>query len=166
MIKVFSTIALLLSMFSFSQSSLERDSFKLDIIVDEENNYGMDVPKSPYFVKEKILQIFPGEKINVETEVKNDTIFSMKVVKEIIFPERTITIDFSQKGDNRKQQQMFLVITNPYDRKLFYSASMYTPKGQSWVKTNVIPIQPKLVNYEMWPHSIITLVLENWRFME
>lgn len=154
---------LFITTLSFSQTQTEREAFKLSLIVDAKSVYEMDVPKSPYFVDPKVIQVFPGEKLNIETEVRNDTVYSMKVVKEIAFPERTITLDFSQQGDTRESQQMILTVTNPFDKKLNYNALMFTPKGQRWTPTSIIPIRPKLLNYEMWPHPIITLVLDQWR---
>ncbi|MFD2823422.1 hypothetical protein ACFS5M_07050 [Lacinutrix iliipiscaria] len=165
--KLFTIINLMLVFFSYSQNDKPfRNAFELNIVADLENNYTMKVDSTPYFVKEKILQIYPSERILVEVEIKKDTIYSMKVVKENLNPERTIEIEFSQNAEDRNNITMILNVKNPFDRILYHNAGMYTPKHDYWKATSIIPIKPKLQNFETWPHSIITLVLDNWRFKE
>src|SRR5690606_6698521 len=107
----------LLTLLSFSQNEKSyRDSFYLNIVMNSEQNYGMNVESSPYFVKDYILQIYPTEKLFIETEVKNDTIYSMKVVKENLYPEKTITVDFKQSAEDRSKVSMFLTVKNPFDK--------------------------------------------------
>lgn len=50
---------------------------------------------SPYFVREKILQIYSGEKLFIEVEIEKKEIISMKVVKENINPEKTIEVELT-----------------------------------------------------------------------
>lgn len=152
------------SIISFAQNDIvTREPYKLQLAVDKENYYSMDVEKSPYFVKENILQIYPGEKLNVETELNDKNEFiSMKVVKENVYPKKTITIEFEQKTLDNDDKQMFLVVKNPFDKQLKYEALMYIVGHDKWLETSIIPIQPNLVNYEMWRDVIITLVLKDW----
>lgn len=151
--------------FSYSQNEIkEREPFVLKLAVDNEQYYQMDVEKSKYFVKENILQIYPTEKLNVEVEIRKDSIYSMKVVKKIVEPKRTIQIEFLQNLKDKKPEGMMLKVTNPFDRKLNYNAMMYIVGNNNWHSTSIIPILPNLVNYETWNDVIITLVLEKWRF--
>jgi len=153
--------------FSISKSQNEkkdREAFTLKIAVDQEHYYSMDVTKSAYFVKEKILQIYPGEKLFVETEIKGDTIYSMKIVQKITKPKKTIEIEFTQNAEDKSNIIMMLNVKNPFDKILNYNAMMFTPNSQKWKSTSIIPIQPKLENFESWPHAIITLVLDKFRF--
>ena len=160
-------ILILLSAICQSQNEKsEREPFKLEIVADAENNYSANISKFPYFVKEKVLQIYPGEELNIETEIKGDSIFSMKVVDKIAFPEKTIKLKFFQNAPDRKNTQMLLSIVNPFDRKLIYNAMIYTVAGQRWSPTSIIPIQPGLVGYETWPDVIATMALEKWRFVK
>ena len=161
-------LILLFSLFTFticlSQNEIiNRKPFKLDIAVDTENNYVMNVEATPYFVKDKILQIYPTEEVNIETEIKGDTIHTMKIVSEIMHPEKTIIIKFNQNNEDRKNIITMLSVKNPFDKKLTYSAIIFTPNSNSWKQTSIIPIQPKLMNFETWPHSIISIVLNEWR---
>ena len=149
--------------FTKAQDKINREAFKLDLAVDSEQYYSMDVPKSPYFVKEKILQIYCSEKLFVETEIKADTIYSMKVVERNKYPEKTIEISFTQDDKDRKNIITMLNVKNPFNKILKHDAMMFTPYSQKWKETSIIPIEPKLQNFESWPHTIITLVLDNWR---
>lgn len=158
-------IILFIANFCYSQNEIkEREPFVLKLAVDNEQFYQMDIPKSKIFVKENIIQIYPTEKLNVEVEIKNDTIYSMKVVDKIVEPKRTIQIEFLQNVKDKKPEGMMLKVTNPFDRKLNYNAMMYIVGHNKWLSTSIIPILPNLVNYETWNDVIITLVLEKWRF--
>ncbi|MBS7787638.1 hypothetical protein KIH23_10045 [Flavobacterium sp. CYK-55] len=160
-------IIITLSIFSLSIYSQndkpKRKSYKLEIAANETQQYAMDVEESPYFVKEKILQIYCNEKVFVECEIQGDSISKMKVVEKNLNPEKTIIIEFTQDSENRKEIRTDLNVKNPFARTLRYGALMFTPISQQWKPTSIIPIRPNLQNYEMWPHSIITLVLENWQ---
>lgn len=162
------TIYLMLTLvtsFCYSQNETkEREPFVLKLAVDSEQFYQMNIDKSKYFVKENILQIYPTEKLNVEVEIKKDTIFSMKVVNKIVEPKRTVQIEFFQNIKDNMPEGMMLKVTNPFDRKLNYNALMFIVGNNKWLSTSIIPIQPNLVNYETWKDVIITLVLEKWRF--
>ena len=149
--------------FISAQDKIDREAFKLNLAVDSEQYYSMNVPKSPYFVKEKILQIYCSERLFVETEIKSDTIYSMKVVKENKYPEKTIEISFTQDNKDRNNIVTMLNVKNPFNKTLKHDALMFTPLSQKWKSTSIIPIRPNLQNFESWPHAIITLVLDNWR---
>ncbi len=159
-------ILLLLNLFviSISVSQTNRNAFTLEIAANETQQYKADVPESPYFVKEKILQIYCGEKIFVECEIANDTISSMKIVEQNVNPEKTIEINFKQESQNRKNIMTMLTVKNPFEKKLIYNALMFTPISQEWKETSIIPIRPKLMSFETWPHAIVSLVLDEWRF--
>lgn len=163
--KVFTIFFLLFfSVNVFSQNEKEkRESYRLEIAANETQQYAMEVQESPYFVKDKILQIYCNETIFVECEVQSDSISTMKVVDKNINPEKTIVINFTQDAEDRKNIRTDLRIKNPFDKKLIYEAMMFTPISQQWKSTSIIPVEAKLENFEMWPHSIITLVLDNWK---
>lgn len=150
---------------SFSQNEKHnRDSFKLEIVADSINNYSMNVEASPYFIKDKMLQIYPSEKIFIEVELKKDTVYTMKVVKNNLNPEKTLEIEFVQNAKDRSEIISKLTLKNPFDKKLEYKAIMYTPTNDYWKPTSTIPVRPKLMTFETWPHAIITLVLNDWTF--
>ncbi|WP_262149767.1 hypothetical protein [Chryseobacterium foetidum] len=151
-------------MLFFAQIDNEfRDEFTLKLPVDSVHFYQQDVKKSKYFVQEGVLQIYPGEKLFVETEDDGTKFTSMKVVKNNRNPAKTIEISFYQDFEGREHQQMILEIKNPFNKSLNYDAMMYVVGQKDWLSTTIIPIKPKLMNFEMWNDVIITLVLSNWR---
>ena len=143
-----------------------REPFILKLAVDSINYYQQDIRKSPYFVKDNILQIFPSEKINIEVEIDNDSIISMKTVEENMFPEKTITIEFIQKVNDRKNEGMALTVKNPFNKSMTYEAHMFIVGREELLPTSIIPIRPKLTNFEMWNDVIISLVLDNWKWTD
>jgi hypothetical protein len=142
----------------------KRTPFKLNLPVDTEHYYAMDVEETPFLVKENVVQIYPGEKVFLETEIKGDTIYSMKSVEKNLYPEKTIEVEFSQEAKDKSNISMFLNVKNPFDKTLYHDALMYTATGQKWQRTSIIPIRAKLQNFETWGYTIITLVLDHWRF--
>ncbi|SDQ12430.1 hypothetical protein SAMN05421664_0616 [Chryseobacterium soldanellicola] len=156
---------LLISGFISAQNDNDfREAFTLKLAVDSTTFYQQEVARSKYIVKDDILQIYPGEHIFIEAEVKSDRIESMKVVKENKNPSKTIEIEFSQNVSGRQNRGMMLHVSNPFDKILHYNAMMNVVGKKGWFKTSIIPIDPKLTNFETWPQVIITLVLSNWRF--
>lgn len=161
---LFFLLTSLFSTYSFAQNTKEfREEFTLKIPVDSVQFYQQEVPKSKYFVQEGVLQIFPGENLFVETETEGNKITSMKVVKENLNPTKTIEVKFYQTTKGRKHEQMMLEVKNPFDKELHYDAMMYIVGYKDWIKTSIIPIKSKLMNFEMWNDVIITLFLSNWR---
>lgn len=164
--RVIILILLAVSSISYSQSEIvQREPFALKLIVNDKEPYEMNVAKGDYFVQKKILQIYPSEKLNIEVEVKSDTIYSMKVVDQNVNPKKTIRIEFIQNVKNDRAEGMTLAIQNPFDKKLNYDAAMFVVgHNKELVPTTVLPIQPNKVNLEKWDDVIVTLVLDKWRF--
>lgn len=163
--KVIMAILLSLSFaFTYAQNEKEkRDEFTLKLPVDGEQYFEQKVESSPYFVKEKVLQIYPSEKIFIEVEIYKKEITSMKVVKENLNPEKTIEIEFTQTVKDRKSEMMMLKVVNPFKKDLEYKAMMFIVGHNKWINTNVLPVKAKLMGYETWQDVIITLVLTDWK---
>jgi hypothetical protein len=43
---------------------------------------------------------------------------------------------------------------------------MTIPGKEEILKTNVLPVEPNLSDFESWPHPIVQLVLRDFRFSE
>jgi len=161
---ILSVILSLLSLITFSQNDNPfRKEFTLKLPVDAEQFYTQKVPKSPYFVNDKILQIYPGEKLFIEVEKTKKEITSMKVVKENINPDKTIIIELTQNVKDNKNESMILKIINPFDKDLEYKAMMYIVGQSKWIDTSVFPVKAKLTGFETWRDVIITMVLSDWK---
>jgi hypothetical protein len=163
--KVIMTILLSIGFaYTYAQNEKEkRDEFTLKLPVDGEQYYEQKVESSPYFVKEKVLQIYPGEKLFIEVENDKKEITSMKVVKDNLNPEKTIEIEFTQTVKDRKSEMMMLKIVNPFKKDLEYKVMMYIVGHNKWISTSVLPVKATLSSYETWPDVIITLVLTEWK---
>jgi len=164
--RTFLTILLTLSsVFVIGQNEkTNREEFTLKLPVNGDQFYEQKVDKSPYFVKENVLKIYPGEKLFIEVETTKSEITSMKVLKENLNPQKTIMIEFSQTTKGRKSESMTLKIVNPFDKDLEYKAMMFIVGHDKWINTNVYPVRAKLTSFEMWSDVIITLVLSDWKF--
>jgi len=163
-IKLLLTILLSLSFtFTFAQNErTNREEYTLKLPVDGDHFYEQKVKSSPFFVKENVLQIYPGEKLFIEAEITKKEITSMKVVKENLNPERTIEIEFTQTTKDRKSESMMLEVVNPFKKDLEYKAMMFIVGHDKWINTNVLPVKAKLTGYETWSDVIISLVLSEW----
>ena len=140
-----------------------RESFTLRLPVDGEQFYEQKIQSSPFFVKENVLQIYPGEKLYIEAEIIKKEITSMKVVKENQNPEKTIEIELTQTTKDRKNESMVLKIMNPFKKDLEYKAMMFIVGHDKWISTNVYPVKANLTGYETWSDVIISLVLSEWK---
>jgi hypothetical protein len=142
----------------------KREAYNLKIAVDSTNFYQTDVNSSPYILPENTIQLYPGEQIYVEVDLVKKEIRSMKTVKENLHPEKTMSISFSQETEGKKHKWMMLEIENPFKRRLEYKVNMFPMIRNKWVPTDVVPIQPGLSSYEMWPDIIITIALYGWEY--
>ncbi|MGY5352649.1 hypothetical protein ACXGQW_08820 [Wenyingzhuangia sp. IMCC45533] len=161
---IIQTFILLTSSMLFSQTQkLKREAYQLKLFIDENKFYKQDIKESFYFVKEKELQIFSGEKIFVEVEIEKGLIKSMIVVDENSNPEKTIELELKQTVKNRVHKRTTLVVKNPLNRDLDYNAIMAIFGVKKWINTNVLPVKAGISSYETWPDLIITLVLKDWK---
>lgn len=150
-----------------AQNILEyRPADTLELMVDKENYAMIPIEKSTYFVEGKALQLFSGDSLLVHVEIKNDSIYSMKVVKEIIDAKATIAIQFNQMIRSDSTQSMQLKVQNPFDKSLDYDAFMITPYNDGWRETSIIPVYPGIFGIELWPDVIISLILDNWKLLD
>jgi hypothetical protein len=152
-----------LTVFGQNENDLpQRQPYKLKLPVDKNFVYEMDVPESPYVVNRNIVQIYPGETIYLEAETSSDTLV-LTSVKEIKYPEKTIVISCTQTVNKGKHERIILKVTNPFDKPLLYSATMFLMKTNKWVQTDVLPVEPKIASFEMWPDIVVTFGLSDWR---
>lgn len=142
----------------------KRDSFKLNITVDEGNFYSTDVKASSFILPKNTVQFYSGETLFVEVEIMGNEVKSMKSVKENLNPEKTLIISLTQQIEAKKHRGMILKIVNPFNKKIDYKANAFLMKTNKWAPTNVLPVQAKLSAVETWPDIVITLALSGWEF--
>lgn len=148
--------------FAQDSTQLKRQPYKLKVMVDKKNLYEEDLKESPYVWPDNTIQMYPGEKLFAEAEIKDGAIVKITAVKENTNPEKTLTISFTQVAEGKVHQQMMLKISNPFDKTLTYAASIFILNHSKWVKTSVIPVAPGLSSFESWPDVIISIGIGNW----
>lgn len=165
--KIRTMLAILLSInFSFSYAQNERENreeFKLELAINKKQYYEQKIESSPYFVRENVLQIYPGEKLFIEVEIDKKEVTAMKVVSENLNPEKTIEVEFTQKVKDKKNEMMLLKVVNPFKKSLDYKAMMFIVGHDDWISTKIPPVKAKLFGVATWPDVVITLVLLDWK---
>ena len=159
-------ISLCLINIIFAQDNNDRDSFELVLAVDEEQYFSAKIDKSQYIIRDKIIQIFPGEKIYIEADVLNNDLINLKRVDSVSNPEKTMNIEFKQVCDERKHKYMMLFIENPHTKKLHYSVKICLIKYGKWVSTDVYDVEAGKSNYEMWPDLISSITLDSLKLVD
>ena len=140
-----------------------RDAFVLKVKRNVKQTYFQQVNQSPYFVTDKILQIYPYEKVNVEIEIKADTIYSMKTVEKNLFPERTLEIEFCQSAENYTAKPTQLWVKNPFGKNLKYNVLAYSIEESEW-KNAAKTAKARSSSSEMWKKEVVSsLVLKDWK---
>ncbi|MBX2905692.1 MAG: hypothetical protein KF744_06620 [Taibaiella sp.] len=139
-----------------------RTPYTLKLVVDEENFFESEIAAGKYVNGQNAVQVYPGESILLEADLKDGKIGTLSCVKENLHPERTITVSFMQHTTGKKHELMMLEVTNPFSERLSYQAGIYLMKSEKWVKTSVLPILPKLKVYETWPDMIVSIALTDW----
>jgi hypothetical protein len=158
------TIASALTSICQEESVLLRQPYRLKVAVDKSTTYEEDLPARPYLFPNNAIQIYPGETVFIEVEIAQDTVKSMRAVKQISDSAKTITVSFAQNVKNSKHEMMMLTVYNPFQKQLSYDAKIYLLKYKKWVDTDVIPVSGGLSGIEMWPDLIVSMALGNWQF--
>lgn len=145
---------------AFSQENNTRQSFEIKLAVDDSSFYNVEMKNSPIVIGDSLIQLYPNEKKFIEADIVNWQLKNLRVVDKIKHAQKTLIFEFKQMTDGRKHQQMFLVITNPFKRILYYNAQIYLPEYKKWINTEVSPIKAKNASYEMWSDLITTIVIK------
>jgi hypothetical protein len=164
---VFSVLSVLFSAtlcLSQSNDLPKREAFNLEIPVSDSTYYEAAIDASSYVLPDNTIQLYPGETIYVEVELKKKKIVSMKTVKENLHPEKTLEISFSQQTEGNTHQGMMLSVHNPFDMTLEYKATIFLMAYNKWAPTTIMPVYPKISSYELWQDILVTIALSDWTF--
>ena len=159
-----SFIFFVIAFYSYGQDTaiLKRTPYKLTVAVDKKMVYEEDLTATPYVLPDKTVQLYSGETVYVEVEQEDGVIKSMKAVKEILDPTKTLTISFTQTAEKKVHQMMMLKVTNPFKQQLIYHATIFLMKQKKWVTTDVYPVEAGLSGFETWPDIITSIGLGQW----
>jgi hypothetical protein len=162
-----STTLLLSVCFSQTKSATEgervfRAPFKLKLHVDDERYYEQSFDRIPY-VSGNDVYLFVGEAFGINvTTTENE-------ISHIAYERNPAKADVELRFTQEKSQNgwmMMLVIRNKLKHRLYLDALMTVPGKEEILKTNVLPVEANLSDFESWPHPIVQLVLRNFRFSE
>jgi hypothetical protein len=147
--------------FAQTMDTNTRPGFELKLFVNDSTFYQATMQATHYVVLNKIIQVFPGEKLFIEADVAKDSLVNLRMVPVIVNKEKTITIAFEQAHEGKQHEQMILTISNPFGKYLTYKANMNLMKLKRWVETDVLPVAPHLLSKEMWSDVITTIAVSD-----
>ena len=142
----------------------ERSGFILRVPRNVKQTYVLQINPGRYFAQDKILQLYPHEKVWIEVEIKADTVYSMTSVKENLHPEKTLEIEFCQTVEKGTAKPTQVWIKNPFDRKLVYNSLVYSIEDSKW-QSDSHTAKAKWSSNEIWrKETISSVVLKDWKF--
>jgi len=163
------TAALALSSFCFPQEKTAtqdgpvfRAPFKLKLRVDDEHYYEQSFDRIPYVANNDVY-LFVGESFGINATVTENEVSHIAYERD---PAKAdVELRFTQEKSTNGWMMM-LVIRNKLKRRLYLDALMTIPGKEEILRTNVLPVEPNLSDFESWPHPIVQLVLRDFRFSE
>lgn len=139
-----------------------RAPFKLKIHVDDERYYEQSFDRIPY-VSGNDVYLFSGESFGINVTATENEI--SRIAYERNPAKAGVELRFTQEK-SKNGWMMMLVIRNKLKHRLYLDALMTVPGKEEILKTNVLPVEPNLSDFESWPHPIVQLVLRDFRFSE
>jgi hypothetical protein len=139
-----------------------RSPFSLQLRIDDEHHYEQKIDHVPY-VADGDVYLFAGEAFGVNVTVVGDRL--TRITYQPVPAKADVEFKFTQEKSH-DGFMMLLVTRNKLKKKLFFDALMTVPGKTGIYKSNVLPVDPNLSNYETWPHPIVQLALGNFRFSD
>lgn len=160
-------IALAQSSVCFPQAKSEtqeepvfRAPFSLKLHIDNERYYEQKFDRVP-FVTNGDVYLIAGEVFGINVTITGERLTGITYQPDLAKAD----VEFKFTQEKSPNGFMMLLLTrNKLKRKLFFDALMTVPGKSEIYKTSVLPVEPKLSNLESWPHPIVQLVLNNFRF--
>lgn len=120
--------------------------------------FEMEFPRSPY-VADGFINVLAGEELNVEFDESNGRLSNPSYVKDSTKPERTVSFRLEQTDDG-----MILTVKNPFAKAITYDCLIQHYKEQRLQETSTVPVQGRLMSFEMWPYPIAQVAISNVQF--
>lgn len=140
-----------------------REAFTLKLRVDKNHYYEQHFDKVPY-VAENDVYLFVGDHFGVNLTDRNAEFLIVTYQPDTA--KADVQFGFTQEKAGKSTTMMLLTVQNKLKRRLSYDALMTVPKKEEIMKTHVLPVEPRLISFESWPHPIVQLVLRNFRFSD
>lgn len=139
-----------------------RSPFALKLHIDNDHYYEQGFDQIPYVVDNEVY-LFAGEGFGINVTVTGERLIGITYQPDVA--KADVEFKFAQEK-SLDGFMMLLVTRNKLKRKLFFDALMTVPGKPEIYKTSVLPVESNLSNFESWPHPIVQLVLNNFRFSE
>ena len=145
-----------------ADSSVYREPFTLRLRVDKDHYYEEHYDKRIPYVLDGDVYIFSGEDFGLQVTAKGAG--GVDVTYQPDSKKADVWLSFAQPKD--LGAGMLLTIRNNLKQRLQVDALMTVPGKKGIYKTSIVPIEAGLSDFESWPHSIVQLVLRNFRLSE
>lgn len=143
------------------QLSNNRPEYKIHLAVDSDLVYEATIKGSKYIIIDSVIQIFPGEKIFVETDIVRDNLTNFKVVPHIIDNSKTLTLEFLQELNGKKHKQMVLMVDNPFNKEIEYNAITSRMIDKTTSMSSELTVPAKSKSLQTWPDILTSLLLKS-----
>jgi len=111
-------------------------------------------------IANNVVFMSPGDKFGVNLAGAADGM-ALSITEEPNLQKANLVLSFRQE-----KGMMLFTIENRTEHWLTYEAGIRVPKRDGLYKTSVMPLGPRLSNFESWPHPIDQLALKNFSFTE
>jgi hypothetical protein len=123
-----------------------------------EEYFELEFPKGPY-VADGFINVLVGEELFVEFDDAKGQLSNPHYVKESTKPDRTILFKLEQTDDGTVLQ-----VKNPFPKTVLYECRIQHYSEQRLQTTSVLPVEARLMTFEMWPYPVAQVVVSNVRF--
>lgn len=146
-----------------ADSPVFREPFTLKLKIDKSRYYEEHFDKIPYVADDDVY-LFSGDKFGINLTAAEDG--TLMATYQPDNKKADVWFIFGQEKMDKDKLMMLLTVKSNLDRRLFYDALMTIPEKKGLYKTNMLPVEAHLSNFESWPHPIVQLVLRDFRFTE
>jgi hypothetical protein len=95
------------------------------ILVNDSTVYELNIISGPIVIGDSIIQMYPNEKFYFEVDTLKNRLSNYKLVHDIKYKDKTLIVEFKQVIDKQTHKQMMLIVTNPYQKELYFKSSIY-----------------------------------------
>jgi len=111
-------------------------------------------------IANNVVFMSPGDNFGVNLAGAADGT-ALSITEEPNLKKANLVLSFRQE-----KGMMLFTIQNRTEHWLAYEVGIRVPKRNGFYKTSVMPLGPRLSNFESWPHPIDQLALKNFSFTE
>lgn len=112
-------------------------------------------------VQESGVSVYAGNAVYFEADVVDGRLVNMRLVKEVVNPERTVTSRLEQGEDGH----MMLITNNPFDKPLRIRMGIMPLSHDGLVRTSSCPVIAGGSSFELWPYPIFQAFLADMRLI-